>query len=355
VLEAVEYLLKHGLSLQNRTVYLAFGHDEETAGAEGAASIAAHLRRQGVKFEFSYDEGLFIIDKIVPHYPRPVALICTAEKGFCTAEVKVSLAAEHAGHSAAPAATSAIAILSRALLRLHERKTPSYYGVKDRVMMEWLAHGFPFPVRLIVSNLWLFAPLMRRIMASKPQTAATVRTTTALTVLKAGEKSNVIPTSASALVNHRLHPADSVAGILHYDRHVICDHRVVVQQKGDAVEPSAVSSDSSPAFRALHESVLAVYPHVSIAPAVVVGGTDSKHYADLCQDLYRFSCIYMTDPSQTALFHGRDERIEQGNYVKTVGFYLTLLLKCDQQQGEAEGEGDAQTGRTRHQTDKKQR
>jgi len=177
---------------------------------------------------------------------------------------------------------------------------------------------------------------MRRIMSSKPQTAATVRTTTALTVLNAGHQANVMPTTASALVNHRIHPADCCDGILQFDRAVICDHRVKVERKGRGIEPSPISSSSSRGFRAIHESVLAVYPHVSVAPAVVVGGTDSKWYVDLCDNMYRFSCIFMSDPRETSMFHGRDESITRDCYVKAVMFFFTLMIKCSEHRQETD-------------------
>ena len=274
-LEAVEYLLSVGYQ-PSRPMYFAFGHDEETGGLEGAQRVAERLASEGVRFEWCLDEGLFIINRVVPHYPRPVALISVSEKGFVSAELSVALSASDAGHSAVPGSVSAIGILGRALDRLQRMKAPTYFGTKDRALMEWLAHGFPLPMRVLVSNLWLFAPLLRFVMASKPQTAASVRTTTALTIVKAGEKANVVPTHATAIVNHRIHPNDSISGILAYDRAIVADSRITVKARGPSNEPSAISSTTSRGFRCLHESVLSVYPNVSVAPSVMVAGTDTK-------------------------------------------------------------------------------
>ena len=309
-LQSVEYLLSIGYR-PTRSIYFAYGHDEETGGLEGAQRIADRLKSDGIKFEYCLDEGLFIINRIIPHYPHPVALISVAEKGFASAEVSVAVEASEAGHSAVPGDVSAIGILGRALDRLQRMKSPSYFGTNDRALMEWLAHGFPLPMRVLVSNLWLFAPLLRLVMASKPQTAATVRTTTALTIVKAGEKANVVPTHAAAIVNHRIHPNDSIAGILAYDRAIIADNRITVAARGPSNEPSPISSTASRGFRCLHESVLAVYPKVSVSPSVMVAGTDSKWYLGLCDGVYRFSCTYMDSPAETAMFHGRDESISE--------------------------------------------
>ena len=310
-LEAVEYLLSIRYQ-PSRAIYFAYGHDEETGGLEGARRVAERLAAQGVRFEWCLDEGLFVINRVVPLYPRPVALICVSEKGFVSAQLTVAVDAKEAGHSSAPGDTSAIGILGGALSQLQRTKAPSYYGANERALMEWLAHGFPFPMRVLVSNLWLFAPLLRLVMAAKPQTATTVRTTTALTVVRGGDKANVLPTQATAIVNHRVHPNDSVDGVLAFDRAVVADARVAVAAVGaQRTEPSAVSSAASRGFRCLHESVLAVYPGVSAAPALFVAGSDSKWYAALCDDVYRFSLTYMDSPAETAMFHGRDESISE--------------------------------------------
>ena len=337
LLEACEWLLEADLR-PKRSLYLAFGHDEEVGGGEGARMIAKHLKGLGVRFEWSLDEGLFIVDGVVPGYRLPVALVCTGEKGQLSVELSVQLQAKDAGHSAAPGRDSAIAILSGALTRLHRSVMPAYYGQREREMMEWLAHGLPFPLRVLVSNLWCFAPLLRYVMQAKPQTATAVRTTTALTVVRGGDKLNVVPHAATAIVNHRIHPADSCDGVLRFDRAVIADPRVQVSSLRQS-EASSHSSSSSPAFRAVHESVVTVFPHVSVAPCLMVAGTDTRHYeaAGLCDAYLRFSVTQLTK-DELSMFHGRDESIDVDNYANTALFYATIILKCDKQDwGEAAG------------------
>ena len=56
VLDAVERLLGEGFAPRT-DIYLAFGHDEEPGGREGAAKVAELLRERGVRFEFLMDEG----------------------------------------------------------------------------------------------------------------------------------------------------------------------------------------------------------------------------------------------------------------------------------------------------------
>ena len=82
--------------------------------------------------------------------------------------------------------------------------------------------GFGLALRVVVSNLWLFGGLFTQRLASDPTTAPMVRTTTAVTVVSGGLADNVMPTTATALVNHRIHPLDTVASVLAHDKRVRC-------------------------------------------------------------------------------------------------------------------------------------
>ena len=112
-LEAVEMLLATGYQPE-RTIYLAFGADEEVSGARGAARIAALLKERQVRLDFVLDEGLLITDGIMPGLKKPAALIGVAEKGYLSVVLKM---AATPGHSSMPPpkGTSAIAMLSAAL------------------------------------------------------------------------------------------------------------------------------------------------------------------------------------------------------------------------------------------------
>ncbi len=97
-LEAVELLVADGFE-PARTVYLAFGHDEEVGGMRGAAQIAATLKERGAELLYVLDEGGAITDGIVEGVTQPVAIVAVAEKGF----VSVELMVEHeGGHSSMP-------------------------------------------------------------------------------------------------------------------------------------------------------------------------------------------------------------------------------------------------------------
>ncbi len=82
--------------------------------------------------------------------------------------------------------------------------------------------------------------MLFQILAGDDKTDAIQRTTTAVTIFDAGVKINVIPSEATASVNHRVHPADNAEGVVQHDRDVIDDDRVNATIM-DSFAPSKIS------------------------------------------------------------------------------------------------------------------
>jgi len=249
-------------------------------------------------------------------------MICVAEKGNLTLELTVG--PMDAGHTSAPPKEGAVSILSDALVKLHRNPFPLHAG-SLQLLFGALRGGFRWPMQLVVSNLWLFAPLLKRVLAAQPKTATLVRTTTALTVVKAGQRHNVMPVSASAIANFRLHPSDSVAGVIDRVTRVIADPRVKAKVIL-ATEPSKVSSPKHPAFLDLAQCVREIFPHAAVAPGLFVAASDSKHYWDLAPQIFRFNPVTL-HKDQTSMFHGHDERIGVRNHAQCVAFFRSFHCK----------------------------
>lgn len=320
ILEAVEDLLAAGFVPQ-RTVYLAFGHDEENGGTAGAAAIAKLLAGRGVRLQFVMDEGLLIGDGMVPGLAQPAALIGLAEKGSATLRLT---AREPPGHSSMPGARSAIGSLAAALTKLERAPLPaSLHGV-PAAMLETLAPEMRWPQRVALSNLWLTEPLVRGQLAARPATDAMLRTTTALTVVSGGNKENVLPGEASALVNFRLLPGDTIAQIVAHVRRVVHDDHIAVEVEPRATEASPVALSEADGYRLIERTIRGLFPEVVVAPGLMIGGTDSRHFAALADNVYRFSPV-RARPEDLPRFHGTDERIAIENYVELIRYYRELL------------------------------
>lgn len=132
-----------------------------------------------------------------------------------------------------------------------------------------------------------------------------------------GVQVNVLPQHASASLNLRLLPGDTIEGALEYIRQSIDDKRVNVSALPLGKEASPISSIESTAFGQLHRTISEVYPEVAVAPFVLVGSTDSVHYSDLCDNIYRFISARIAE-RDTQRFHGIDERIALQDYTDIV-------------------------------------
>ena len=321
-LEAAEMLLAAGFR-PARTVYLAFGHDEEVGGTRGAREIAALLRRRGIELEMVLDEGGLIGDGVLPGVTAPTALVGIAEKGFVSVELSTRTAG---GHSSLPPRQSAVGILSAAIARLEATPMPARLEGPTRQLFDRIGPRFPLAQRAVFANLWATRPLVLRTLEDAPTTNAMVRTTTAVTIFQAGTKENVLPSHARAVVNFRILPGDSVGAVLAHVRRAVADRRVEVRRAATfSAEPSPVSSTESASFRTLERTIRSVAPDAVVAPYLVVVATDARHYGPLSRNVFRFLPLRLTSDDLERM-HGRDERIAVRDYANAIRFYRQLVL-----------------------------
>jgi carboxypeptidase PM20D1 len=323
-LEAVEMLLVEGFR-PARTVYLAYGHDEEVGGTRGAREIAALLKRRGIQLEMVLDEGGVIGDGVLAGVDQPVALVGIAEKGFVTIELSAWVAG---GHSSLPSAQTAVGIVSAAVAKLEENPMPARLEGPTRELFKRIGPRLSLAQRAVFANLWLTRPLLIRRLEQSPATNAMVRTTTAPTIFQAGTKDNVLPSYARAVVNFRILPGDTRATVAEHVRRAIDDHRVEIKTVGRfSVEPSAVSSTDTESFRTLERSIRSVAPDAIVAPYLVVVVTDARYYSDLSRNVFRFLPLRLTSRDLERM-HGIDERIGIRQYEEAIRTYRQIVIEA---------------------------
>lgn len=319
ILEAVEALLGAGFE-PRQTIYLAFGHDEEISGHQGAEAMAAMLEERGVRLEFVLDEGLAVTDGMMPGLTTPAAMIGTAEKGYLSLEL---LAEEESGHSSMPPRRTAIGVLSAAIARLEANPMPGGISGVAKEMFEHVGPEMPFTRRVVLSNLWLFAPLVERQLEAAPATNAMLRTTTAPTIFESGVKDNVLPLRARAVVNFRIRPGDTMQSVIAHARQTIADERIQINVL-EGNEPSPESSVEARGFKLIARAAREVFPEAIVAPGLVVGATDSRYFRKVSDNTYRFLPVIIR-PEDVARFHGANERIAVDNYAQCIAFYHRLI------------------------------
>jgi carboxypeptidase PM20D1 len=322
--EAVETLVAQGFH-PKRTIYFAFGHDEEIGGREGAAKIAQAFAAKNIRFDTVLDEGQVVTQGIVPGIDRPVALVGVAEKGYLSLELVVE---SEGGHSSMPPAQTAVGILSAAIARLEASPFPAAISEPVRRQFAFLGPEQDWIKRAVFANLWLFTPLVELQMDRMPSTRAMLRTTLAPTMLEGSVKENVLPMRARGVVNLRLAPGTSSEAAIRRVQTVIADARVRVVATGTSLsEPSPVTSVDGEAFGKLHRAVKATFPEAIVAPSLVLGATDTRHFITIADNILRFIPARMAR-EDLSRFHGVNERIGVDNYAEFIRFYMRYLREA---------------------------
>jgi carboxypeptidase PM20D1 len=321
-LEAVEALLAGGFR-PRRTVYLIFGADEEVGGERGALQIAQLLQQRGVKLEFVVDEGLLLTEGVMPGLAKPAALVGIAEKGYLSLKLEAEATPGHSSMPPAPG-RSAIAQLSHALTRLDSQSLPGGLTGVAAEMFDVVGPEMSGFARVALTNRWLFGPLLEKQLGQGSGTNAMLRTTTALTMLNAGNKDNVLPGRAEAVVNFRLLPGDTRDSVTAFVKRTIANDAIKVSALAGSSEPSKVASTASPSYQTINRTVRELFPGTLVAPGLMIGATDSRHFEPFTEQVFRFSPV-RAKPEDLARFHGTNERIAVANLAELVRFYHRLL------------------------------
>jgi len=337
-LEAVSTLLKSGYKPE-RTIYLGFGHDEEVSGRHGAHAIADSLASRGVQLACLLDEGGIVTEGFLAGVDAPVALVGISEKGYLS--LKLSVKTE-GGHSSMPPEKTAIGLMSSSLAALEAQPFPAHLEIVQ-FLMAHLGKALPFAQRLVFANTWLFGGILKKRLGKSNSTNALMRTTTAPTIFNAGATENVLPPEAEAVVNFRIMPGDTLRSVYERVLKIVADERVEVKPfKSETLEsdygwnPTPVADAESAQYECLMLKIRETFPEALVAPYLVVGATDARHYAKICRNAFRFLPIILSKEELKGM-HGVNERLSFENCARMVGFYTAFMKEMGDLPGDVDG------------------
>ena len=302
-------------------VYLASSNNEEIMG-DGAPNTVTWLTDHGVKLDLVLDEGGAVIEAPMPGLNGKYAMLGVLEKGY--ADVRFT-AVSAGGHSSTPPKGTPLARLAAFVNRVETRPPfPVKITPPVKAMFAAMAPDMAFPFRLLFGNLWLFGPLLKRVIPKvSGQAGALLHTTCAFTMAQGSDAPNVIPAQASVTANLRF--------MVHQGREASLQALEKLANKYGlrmevlyACDCSPVVDVHSAGYAYIRQCVREVFPEAGIAPYVMLGGTDAKHYAKVCDCALRFAPTVLT-PQQLASMHASNENLSVDALARAVAFYRRVL------------------------------
>lgn len=293
-----------GIELTRDVVFLATA-DEETGGACGIRWLV-EKHRELLDVEYAINEGGRT--RIIEGGKRYLA-IQTAEKISYMVTVT---ARGPAGHAAIPLEGNAIFHLGRALSRLADYREPvtltsttrRFFGLLSRM---WPVNDEAQAMADLVSDDSERSDRGAAVLSRTPVFNAVMRNGISATKVTGGVAGNVIPAEASAVLNVRTIPGNSIDDVLARLRACVTDPSISFTVAAHTDEAPASDPDSA-MFAAIADSARELDPEMTVVPYLSTGGTDSAQLRRIGIDSYGILPFPM-EQSDEERMHGHDERV----------------------------------------------
>lgn len=328
IMEAVGLLLGEGFQPE-QGIWLAFGHDEETGGLQGAVKIAEHLQAQGLVFDAVFDEGGMIgLDgAVAPGVAAPLAVVGLGEKGYLTLGIRVR---GTGGHSSMPPAHSSLVLASEIALLLHAHQMPSRLippvAAFFSTLTDIAAGGQARQRQAKDAAGALFD------VSGSPAAEALIRTTTAITMMRGSDAPNVLAATAELVVNFRILQGDTIEGVIEHVRRLCKGYDTEITIRGSAREPSGLTPVDAHGCTVIRDAVAAICPGARTVPSLTVGGTDAYKYQPLSKDIFRFMPVQV-NPYELQTVHSDNEHLSIENYGKMIAFFYLVMRSYEREAG----------------------
>ena len=281
--------------MPERPIALCFTADEEAGGHKGAEVIVEQHREE---LEHCTEAVSEVGGFSATIHGRRMYLIEAAEKGMAWMRLT---ARGRAGHGSMINRENAITELSAAVARIGAYEWPVRLTPTMKVLLASV--GEMVGTEATPDNA---EELVEEFGTATRMLAAVIRNTANPTMLGAGYKVNVIPTEATAHIDGRFLPGfedeffDTIAEL--------CGENISIDYVSK--QPPWEMPYDVDLTDAMTRAILAEDPDAVVAPYLMSGGTDAKHFNKLGMQSYGFAPLRLpADLDFTALFHGVDERV----------------------------------------------
>ncbi len=303
-LSAMEQALIEGFK-PTRTIYLAFGHDEEIGGPHGAQEIVKVLKSEGVKLDLLLDEGGFVSKDFLPD--RNFASVSIAEKNILRLKL---IARAKGGHAAYMTEKTALYRVAKAIIAVEENPIQAEIIPLIGSYLEKLT-DYPEITENFINN---------------PKNAPYVRTTMAPTMTKASEAMNILPNEPYVALDIRMLPNMTTEKVLAHLENILQGLDIDIEIMLKPANYGKTTDFNSEIFKNIESLIKEKFDDAIVVPYLMLGGTDARHYEDICDNVFRFMPILMTGELSKTI-HTANERIEISSYNKACDWYKEFIKR----------------------------
>lgn len=318
-MDAVEELLEEGFA-PDFDIYLSFGHNEEvqcTPDKKGSVLTAAYLKEQGIHLACLFDEG-GNVEEVRAGEP-PLALVGMAEK----APNEFVLYKDGAGgHASKPGRGTVLGDVAKAMAAVEAHPMPYRLTPLVKAHLKAVAPLQEEPLKSIAGHPKKNWKKLVRLAGNDRILDALLHTTFAVTMAEGSSQANVLPSHAEAIMSVRILQGDTVDSVTRYLESIMPDG---VKVKASFSEnPHPAGEVKGEMFHLLSRTIHEVYgKDTVIAPNLMLGATDSRNYAYVCDHIYRFTGRVKTNRWGEA--HQVDEKMPVDKLDMPVKFIKTFL------------------------------
>ena len=320
-LSALEKAIEGGYTPKN-DLYLCFGSNEEI-NSDSQLKIVEELKREGIKPAFVFDEGGGIMNGAFPGVKKDTAFLGMVEKGFLNVKLSIDT---NGGHSSTPRKNGPIIRMSKALARIEKHPMKPNITPTVKELLRIMGMNTIFPLKIVFANMWLFKGLVKKLFANlSADTRALLTSTFAFTIINGGNQTNVIPNHVEANINIRIAPFNTAEEIVKHIRKVVKDKDIVITYDNvNKMYPEC--SFKTEGYNLIKDTIIETYDDTIVSPFIMLGGTDGRHYNEICDCVIRFTPAKLSKEERAGV-HGLDEKIKVESLEKCLEFYQRLLEK----------------------------
>jgi acetylornithine deacetylase/succinyl-diaminopimelate desuccinylase-like protein len=310
---------KRGIKLRRDLIFLATA-DEESGGDCGVEFL---LREYPDDFqaELILNEGGYLIKDAKSN--SLVAMISPGEKGPCW--LKLSRKGMP-GHGSTPHSQNCLEKMTRAVNRLLNYEVPLEVTPIAAEYFKKLAQSWDVlkPYADDGREGTLLKILADNGLLAVPQISAMLRNTISLNMLKSGDRVNVIPSYAEALIDTRLLPGQDLKQWLQLIKNQLADDEIQIETVlGNEGNASDMYTES---YNMIEKALLDYYPGAVVAPYLMTGTTDSRFFREKNMPAYGL-CPVEVPPDNLRSIHGIDERLSIDSLIKGIEVYTEIIRR----------------------------